>query len=36
MNFLPTSGYMNNTSDKKIPVGISACLLGDSVREGAI
>lgn len=32
MNFLPTSGYMNNTSDKKIPVGISACLLGDSVR----
>ncbi len=32
MNFLPTSDYMNNTFDKKIPVGISACLLGDSVR----
>lgn len=32
MNFLPTSDYMNNTFDKKIPVGISACLLGNSVR----
>ena len=30
MNFLPTSDYMNNTFDKKIPVGISACLLGNT------
>ncbi|ETT01701.1 PF04463 domain protein, partial [Providencia alcalifaciens PAL-3] len=29
---LLTSSDMSNTSDKKITVGISSCLLGDSVR----